>query len=107
MNVAGCEVVPAVPVIVNGYCPGATDGIVVIESIDLNLGVPEVGLSDAETPSGAPETVRVTLLDGPDNRATVTVEFVLPPGVMVRCAGETDMEKSKGCTAFTTRIAFA
>jgi hypothetical protein len=107
MNVVGCDVVPAVPVIVNGYCPGATDGVVVMESIDLNLGVPEAGLSDAETPSGAPETVKVTLLDVPDNRATVTVEDVPAPSVMVCCAGETDMEKSKCCTAFTARRAFA
>ena len=107
MNVVGCDVVPAVPVIVNGYCPAATDGVVEMESIELKLGVPDDGFSDAETPSGAPVTVRDTLLDVPDNRPTVTVEVVLAPGVMVCCAGEADMEKSKGCTASTVRRAFA
>ena len=61
VNVVGCDVVPAVPVIVNEYCPGATDDVVVMESVELKLGVPDVGFSDAETPSGAPETVKATL----------------------------------------------
>ena len=107
MNVVWCDVVAAVPVIVNAYWPGATDGVVVMESIELKLGVPEVGLSNAETPSGAPETVRVTLLDVPDTRLIVTVDVVLAPGVMVCCAGDADMEKSNDCTALTFRTAFA
>jgi len=60
-NVVGCEVDPAVPVIVNEYCPGATEAVVVMDSIDVKLGVPEVGLNEAETPLGAPETVKATL----------------------------------------------
>jgi hypothetical protein len=83
-------------VIVNVYSPGVTDGVVVMESIELKLGVPDIGLSDAETPLGAPETVKVTLSDVPDTRPTVTVRVVLPPGVMVCCAGESEMEKSNG-----------
>jgi len=51
---------PAVPVIVSMYCPGAAADVGVIESIELNVGVPDVGLSDAETPFGAPDTVKAT-----------------------------------------------
>ena len=60
MNVVVCDVVPAVPVIVNVYCPEATDVVVVMESTELNFGVPDVGFSDAETPFGAPETFKAT-----------------------------------------------
>jgi hypothetical protein len=42
------------------YCPGAADDIVVTESIELKLGVPDAGFSGAVTPFGAPETVRAT-----------------------------------------------
>ena len=107
MNVVGCDVVPAVPVMVSGYCPGVTDDVVVMESIEVKLGVPDVGLSDAETPFGAPVTFKVTLWDVPDNRFTVTVEVMLAPGVMVCCAGKSEIEKSNGCTATTVRRAFA
>ena len=96
MKVVGCDVVPAVPVIVKVYCPEAADAVVVMESIELNFGVPDFGFSDAEAPFGAPVTFKATFCDVPDNRATVTVEVVLAPGVMVCCAGEADMEKSKG-----------
>ena len=92
---------------VNGYCPGVTDDVVVIERIELKLGVPDPGFSDAETPFGAPETVKVTLCAVPDNRPTETVEVVLSPGVTVCCAGEAAMEKSNGCTTCTVRRAFA
>ena len=102
-----CDVVPSVPVIVSVYCPGATDCVVEMESIDLNFGLPEVRFSEAETPTGAPETVRDTLLDVPESRATVTVEVVIAPGVMVRCSGETDREKSKDCATFTVNRASA
>lgn len=61
MNVAECDVIPAVPVIVNAYCPEATEPVVVMESVELNPGVPDVGFSDADTPAGAPETVKATL----------------------------------------------
>ena len=107
MNVAVCDVAPSLPVTVNAYCPGAADAVVETERIDLNLGLPEVGLSDAETPAGAPETVRETLLDVPDRRPTLTVEVVLAPGVMVCWSGEIDIEKSKDCAVFTVSRAFA
>jgi len=79
----------------------------VTESVDLNFGLPEVGLRDAETPSGAPEIVRDTLLVVPDRRPTLTVEVVLAPGVMVCCSGEAEIEKSKDCAVFTVKRAFA
>jgi hypothetical protein len=107
MNVAVCDVVPAVPVIVSAYCPEATDAVVVIESTELKLGFPDVGFSDAETPFGAPETVKATFCDVPDTRPTVTVDVALPPGAMVCCAGEAEMEKSNGCTTCTVTRPFA
>jgi hypothetical protein len=107
MNVVWCDVAPAAPVIVNVYAPGAADAVVVMESIELKLGVPEVGFSVAETPSGAPETDKATLWVVPDSRATVTVEVVLDPGVMVCCAGEAEMEKSNGWTTCTVSRALA
>jgi hypothetical protein len=61
VNAVECWVVPAVPVIVNVYCPGATDGDVVMERIDVKLGVPDIGFRDAETPLGAPVTAKATL----------------------------------------------
>ena len=61
VNVVVCDVFSAVPVIVNVYCPEATDPVVVMESTELNLGVPDVGFRDAETPFGAPETFKATL----------------------------------------------
>jgi hypothetical protein len=60
MNMAGCDAAPAVPVIVNAYCPEATDAVVVMESVELNFGVPDFGFSDAETPFGAPVTFKAT-----------------------------------------------
>lgn len=60
MKMVGCDVVPAVPVIVKVYFPEATDAVVVMESIELNFGVPDFGFSDATTPFGAPVTFKAT-----------------------------------------------
>jgi hypothetical protein len=60
MNAAVCDVVPALPVIVKVYCPEAADAVVVMESIELNFGVPDFGFSDATTPFGAPVTFKAT-----------------------------------------------
>jgi hypothetical protein len=56
-----CDVVPAVPVIVNAYSPAAADAVVVMESTELNVGVLDVGFNDAVTPFGAPVTFKATL----------------------------------------------
>jgi hypothetical protein len=68
-----CVFAPAVPVIVITYCPGATDDVVETESIELKLGDPDVGLSDVETPLGAPETDKTTFCVEPETRLTVIV----------------------------------
>jgi len=51
---------PAVPVTVRMYCPRATDDVVEIERIELKLGAPDAGFREADTPLGAPETVKTT-----------------------------------------------
>jgi hypothetical protein len=62
-----------VPVIVKTYGPGEADDVVVMERVELKLGVPDVGFSEAETPIGAPDTVKSTFWAVPDRRFTVTV----------------------------------
>jgi hypothetical protein len=106
-KVVVCDVVPAVPVIVNTYFPAAADAAAAIESTELNVGVPEFGFSDAVTPLGAPVTFKATLWEVPDTRSVVIVVFAVAPGVIACCAGEAEMEKSNGCTACTVRRPFA
>jgi hypothetical protein len=71
----------------------------------LKLGIPEVGFSDAVTPLGTPETVKVTLWELPDDNVMVIVEVALPPGVMVCAVGDAEIEKSNICGACTARRA--
>ena len=68
-----CVFAPAVPVIVMMYCPGATDDVVVTDSIELKLGDPDVGFSEVETPLGAPDRDKTTFWDEPETRLTVIV----------------------------------
>jgi hypothetical protein len=73
VTVVVCVFAPAVPVIVNKYCPGATEDVVETESIELKLGDPDVGLSDVDAPLGAPETDRATFWVEPETMLTVIV----------------------------------
>jgi hypothetical protein len=42
-------------------------------SVELKVGVPDVGLNDPDTPLGAPDRLRATLCAAPDTKLTVTV----------------------------------
>ena len=64
---------PAAPVIVITYCPGATEEVVETERIELKLGAPDVGFSDVETPLGAPDRDKATFWADPATRLTVIV----------------------------------
>ena len=60
--VVACVIAPAVPVTVIMYCPVAMEEVVVIDRIELKLGVPETGSSEADMPLGVGlETLRATL----------------------------------------------
>ena len=70
---AVCVTPPPTPTIVNVNVPGDTEGATVTLRVEVNEGVPEVGLNDADTPPGNPDTLRATLCCGPDTGFTVTV----------------------------------
>jgi hypothetical protein len=55
-----CDVPPPLPVIVKAIVPGVTEGVVVTLRVEVNGGVPKVGLRDAETPLGVPVTLKAT-----------------------------------------------
>ena len=52
--------------------PGDAEEAAVTLSVELKVGVPDVGLNDPDTPLGAPDKLRVTLCAVPDPRFTVT-----------------------------------
>ena len=63
------------PVIVNVNVPGAVEEVVVTLSVELKVGVPDVGVNDVETPAGAaPDRLRTTTepCGLPESRFTVT-----------------------------------
>jgi hypothetical protein len=76
-----------------------------MESIELKLGIPDVGFTDAVTPFGTPEIVKATLWEVPDDKVTVIVDVALPPSVMVCAVGDAEIEKSNICGACTARRA--
>lgn len=53
--------------------PGDTEDATVTPSVEANGGVPEVGLNDADTPAGNPDTLRATPCCGPVTGFTATV----------------------------------
>ena len=61
------------PIIVSVDVPGDAEGTTVMLSVEVNGGVPEVGLNDADTPAGNPDALRSTFCGGPATVFTVTV----------------------------------
>jgi hypothetical protein len=53
--------------------PGDTEDATVMLSVEVNGGVPEVGLNAADIPAGNPDTLRATFCCGPDTGFTETV----------------------------------
>jgi hypothetical protein len=64
---------PPLPTMVSVNVPGDTEDDTVTPSVEVNGGVPEVGLNDADTPVGNPDTLRATPCCGPLTGFTVTV----------------------------------
>jgi hypothetical protein len=52
--------------------PGATEGVVVTLRVEVNGGVPKIGLKEADTPLGAPVTLKATFWGFPEIGVTVT-----------------------------------
>ena len=64
---------PVVPVIVNGWVPGASVDVVVTASAREPLVTTDAGLNDAEAPTGSPDVLRSTVPANPLLGLTVTV----------------------------------
>ena len=90
----------AVTVTVAG--PVAAVALAVSVSVVLHVGVQFVGLNDAVTPVGKPETLKLVASAVPDDRVAVTLSVTLLP-----CTTDTFPPllsvKSNGC-AFTVRV---
>lgn len=67
-----CVCPPPEPVTVSGYVPAVAVFDTATVSVDVYVGVPLVGFSDAVTPAGWPETVSVTVFGVPLFRFTFT-----------------------------------
>lgn len=77
---------PEVPVMVRRYGPRMAE----LLTFSVSTVLPLVGLvvNDAVTPLGRPEMVRFTLPVKPSTSFNVMVDVPVPPGLMVRLAGE-------------------
>src|SRR5690348_2481911 len=84
----------AVPVTVSVYVPAAAEVVVEIDSVALLPDVTEVGLIDAVTPAGAPETDSETDCAEPDVVAVAIVAEVELPAVTEPLPGLAEIEKS-------------
>ena len=97
---------PPEPVTVRVDVPVATDAETVMVNVDVaeppEVKVTEVGLNEAVTPVGAPETERLTVPAKPLRDVTVIVDVPELPCAMVREVGEADIEKSGA--ALTVRL---
>src|SRR5262249_16662509 len=76
------------------YVPGAAAEVVVIVSVEPLPEVTDVGLSDAVTPAGAPETDSTTLSGGPDVTAVAIVEVVELPAAIAAPAAPAEIEQA-------------
>jgi len=76
------------------YVPDAADVVVLTDRVELLPAVTDVGLSDAVTPLGAPDTASETVPALPDVTAVAMVLALPEPAATVRLVGDALMVKS-------------
>ena len=89
-----CTADPSVPVTVSVYVPAAADEVVEMLSVELLPAVTDVGLSEAVTPLGAPETASDTVPALPEVTAVEIVLLPALPAATLTLDGDAEIEKS-------------